>query len=128
MPRIGWTGVDGAARRGEVWCPGPSPDSVWVIPDEPMDGEGRAVCVGLDGQQTTQQAERSQEQWQVLTGMQFASDPCFTPDFTTRGGQLTARIAPRVGVPVYPDVEIQTVYACPLVDVELPDLSREDTS
>jgi hypothetical protein len=94
--RIEWSGTDGISRGGEVWCPGPSADSVWVIPDERRDGEGRAVCVGLDGQQTAAQAALSREERQALLGLQFASDPCFTPDFTSRGGQLTARIAPRV--------------------------------
>jgi len=85
------------------------------------------VCVGLDGRQTAMQAERSQERWQQLVGLGFVSGPCFTPDWRSRGGQLTARIVPRVGVPAFPDVEIESVFGRALVDVELPDLSREDT-
>lgn len=93
--RVTWIGVDDTVRRGEVWCPGPFPDSVWVIPDEPVDGEGRAVCVGLDGRQTAEQAKWSQELRQVLVGLNLAS-PRGAPG-SARGGQLRARIAPSGG-------------------------------
>jgi len=125
--RITWTGVDSIVRHGEVWCPGPFTDNVWVIPDEPRDGEGRAVCVGLDGRQTAEQGRWSQAQRQTLVGLGLAS-PSWLASDVDRGGQLRARIAPRApSLPAYPDVEIQSVYARSIVDVELPDLSREDT-
>lgn len=97
MPRIRWTGVDGHTRHGEVWCPGPFTDSVWAIPDEPRDGEGRAVCVGLDGRQTAIQAEWSQEQRQVLVGLNLASPSWLAGGSGDRGGQLRAPIAPNRG-------------------------------
>jgi len=89
--QIEWSGVDGVARRGEVWCPGPSADSVWVITDEPSEGEGRAVCVGLDGQQTALQAQWSQQEHHDLVALKLPAAAMLSA-LTGRGGQLRARI------------------------------------
>lgn len=94
--RITWTGVDDTVRRGEVWSPGPLETSVWVIPDEPRVGEGRAVCVGLDGRQTALQAEWSRQEHQELVSANLPVAACL-PAPTARGGQLRARIAPNGG-------------------------------
>lgn len=91
--RIEWTGADGTVRHGDVWSPGPMEGSVWVIPDEPRDGEGRAVCVGLDGRQTSLQARWSTQEHQTLVGINLAT-PVPWPDMTKRGGQLRANLTP----------------------------------
>lgn len=44
MPTISWT-QGGRRRTGEVWSPGPTEDTLWVIPAAPQPGEGHAVCV-----------------------------------------------------------------------------------
>jgi hypothetical protein len=94
--RITWTGVDDIVRHGEVWSPGPLETSVWVLPDEPRAGEGRAVCVGLDGRQTAVQAEWSRQEHQELVSANLPVAGCL-PVPTARGGQLRARIAPNGG-------------------------------
>jgi len=92
--RITWTGADNTVRHGEVWSPGPMDTSVWVIPDEPRDGEGRAVCVGLDGRQTAIQHTWSQHQHQESVAANLP-DAALLPAHTERGGQLRARLSRR---------------------------------
>ena len=38
----------GAVRTGVVWSAGPVSGTAWVIPDQRVDGEGRAVCVKIE--------------------------------------------------------------------------------
>ena len=91
--RIEWTGIDNTVRHGEVWSPGPMEGSVWVIPDEPRDGEGRAVCVGLDGRQTSLQARWSTQAHQDAVHLNLPAAASL-PAPTSRGGQLRANLTP----------------------------------
>lgn len=61
MGSFTWTGPDKIVRTGEIWCPGPTRKSWWVIPDERRAGEAFCVEVGLDSIQGKQQAARSTE-------------------------------------------------------------------
>ncbi len=48
--RITWTlteTTDRPTRTGVVWSAGPVQGTAWVVPDEPQDGEGHAVCVRI---------------------------------------------------------------------------------
>jgi hypothetical protein len=92
--RITWTGPDGAVRHGEIWSPGPLGGAVWVIPDQPRTGEGRAVCVGLDGRLRAALPRWSTQAHQDDVHLTLPAAAAL-PAPTERGGQLRARIAPQ---------------------------------
>jgi hypothetical protein len=55
-----FTDADGQAQRGEVWCPGPRPDTVWALTPS-----GRAVVLHVD-KLTEQPAPIDPRNWQDL--------------------------------------------------------------
>lgn len=108
--KVTWTDADKNTRTGEVWSPGPTTSTVWVIPDERYDGEGHAVCVNRKGTQSRKEMERSMAWWQanvrdalidrrdvpgMTLRMEFFGDVYTTtaPECQApRGGQLTAKM------------------------------------
>lgn len=96
MSTISYLDLDGNQAEGIVWCPGPRPSSVWVLPREGAPSH-EAVVVKLPGGKRTHHQQIEYIPFSpVAWGWNLEDDTRFVSQREAQVKRLVARHAPKL--------------------------------